>query len=921
MSELRDEYSEFFCRAFSDECGKVKPFDYQRRLALENLPLDVGAFYPLPAATLSVPTGLGKTAAVVLAWLWKRRKEGDEVRKRTPRRLVYCLPMRVLVEQTRDNAIRWLNNLGLLGGTAEFERSDGALRLRRYTPSFAELGKTTVHVLMGGEDRDDWDIYPERDAIIIGTQDMLLSRALNRGYAASRSRWPIQFGLLNTDCLWVFDEIQLMGAGLATTAQLEAFRRSLPSSNAEQATNGNGCGSIWMSATIQREWLKTVDFADFLGRTPEHKFDFEKEIKSGGLNEETRETLEQRWNATKALSKAEAIMGDAAGLAREVQKWHRPGTRTIVVMNTVKRAGDLFDALNIDESVAPKKKTTRKSAKEIKESEDPAKAPKPRIVLLHSRFRAADRKNRVEEALSNIKPDEPGTIVVSTQVIEAGVDVSATTLFTELAPWASLIQRFGRCNRRGDPKENSEASVHWIDLPTKKSDAEKLALPYELHELVAAAQYLKELTDVGLKSLPEVPLPFEHNQVIRRKDLIDLFDTTPDLAGNDIDIDRFVREIEDSDVQVFWRAWDQSEYESPPEDEPAAGRDELCPAPVGEFREFTKKHPGKVWRWSFLDKKWERSDPDNITPGQVFLVHSEAGSYSPERGWDPESEYVDPIAVAKADSPDATDAEPLSRIGVWQTIGEHTSEVCAELEDILNALHLTAVELVDALRDAARWHDRGKAHHVFQNAIDDGQLVDRNGRTIWRRERPENWRGCRLVAKAPDKFWRPYDWVPTEGRKHFRHELASALALLLCPDEIIPEARRDLVAYLVAAHHGKVRLSIRSLPNEPMPSGDVRFARGVWDHDELPATDLGDGLIAPAVTLSLEPMELGLGENEPFTGQPSWAERMIRLRHQLGPFRLGFMEAILRAADMRASGAAVRREADRKKADVLNQER
>ena len=42
---------------------------------------------------------------------------------------------------------------------------------------------------------------------------MLLSRALNRGYAASRARWPVQFGLVNNDCCWVLDEVQLMGPG------------------------------------------------------------------------------------------------------------------------------------------------------------------------------------------------------------------------------------------------------------------------------------------------------------------------------------------------------------------------------------------------------------------------------------------------------------------------------------------------------------------------------------------------------------------------------------------------------------------------------------------------------------------------------------------------------------------------------------
>jgi CRISPR-associated endonuclease/helicase Cas3 len=194
--------------------------------------------------------------------------------------------------------------------------------------------------------------------------------------------------------------------------------------------------------------------------------------------------------------------------------------------------------------------------------------------------------------------------------------------------------------------------------------------------------------------------------------------------------------------------------------------------------------------------------------------------------------------------------------------------------------------LQEAIELAARWHDRGKAHQVFQDAIAESR---RNGEA-----RPESWRDVHELAKAPARFWRRY------RRTHFRHELATGLAMLQAG---LP----SLAAYLAAAHHGKVRLSIRSLPDETRPDqANTRFARGVWDGDTLAATDLGDGIIAPEVTLSLEPMELGMGQN----GQPSWAEQILRLRDdpQLGLFKLAFLETVVRAADWRASDTYRKRE-------------
>jgi CRISPR-associated endonuclease/helicase Cas3 len=103
---------------FSDayRARRVEPYPYQRALA-ESDAYDI----------LIAPTGLGKTAVVTLGWIWKRLKNPS----RTPRRLVWCLPMRTLVEQTAANARAWISGL-----THHFDA--------------ASQTRPEVHVLMGG---------------------------------------------------------------------------------------------------------------------------------------------------------------------------------------------------------------------------------------------------------------------------------------------------------------------------------------------------------------------------------------------------------------------------------------------------------------------------------------------------------------------------------------------------------------------------------------------------------------------------------------------------------------------------------------------------------------------------------------------------------------------------------------------------
>ena len=332
---------------------------------------------------IRIPTGLGKTEGVLSAWSFHRIQRADD---RWPRRLVWCLPMRVLVEQTQHVANELASKM----------------------PSSQ---RPCVNLAMGGEDQGEWFLYPERPTIIIGTQDMLLSRALNRGYASARARWPVEFGLLSHDSLWVMDEVQLMDVGLATSAQLQAFREQ------DDGKNLRPCCTWWMSATLQPEWLKSVDTATCHPRWIRDPSTVPPSHRTSGL-----------WDIKKSLEVDTIAQDDTKEFAKRVLAAHGEiipgeyGRITLVVCNTVERACETLDAL-------------RSSGRATG------------IELVHSRFRPAEREVWREQFLSrSCCTRDSDRIIVASQVVEAGVDLSAGCLITELAPWPSLVQRFGRCH-------------------------------------------------------------------------------------------------------------------------------------------------------------------------------------------------------------------------------------------------------------------------------------------------------------------------------------------------------------------------------------------------------------------------------------------------------------------------------------------
>jgi CRISPR-associated endonuclease/helicase Cas3 len=845
-------FHEFFRNATGQQ-----PYPYQQRLAVEDWP-----------ELLNIPTGLGKTAAVTLAWAWKRAlhasgKREDEPDPNTPRRLVWCLPMRVLVEQTAENVKGWLSYLGWLDEPGH--------------------GKVSVHLLMGGEDDlKSWAEWPEEEMVLIGTQDMLLSRALMRGYGTSRYQWPVHFAWLHNDVMWVFDEVQLMGPGLVTSAQLDAFRRDLGS-----ASNSR---SLWVSATLKPEWLKTVDFDPASLNSPLQLNEEEKMVPAVQARREAVKSLtrcEVALVSTKPGKSEKAEESEKVGklsnddlktyyrtLTDRVLAEHQPGTMTLAILNTVERAQGLFAEL--EDRFAPPQAGGRKKAV----TPEPSVPPGPEPLLIHSRFRAEDR--RAHERRMHSPPPAEGRILIATQAIEAGVDLSARVLFTELAPWASLVQRFGRCNRYGKFNETRDARVIWIDVADAK--------PYATEELDAAREGLAKLKSAAPADLPSTTADAPLHPVLRRKDFLDLFNTESDLSGFDVEIAPYVRDADDTDVLLFWRALNRHA-----KDEPPALRDELCRAGLGAAKKLLDRlETGDVFVWDTLAYGWTAPNPKGLRLrlGMSLMLRATAGGYTPQLGLTPGSKAVVPVIDAPAQeslTEEAFDDDHRSLLQVPITLPRHLADVESEARALCETLK---VEEALAVIRAARWHDVGKAHEAFQSML---RYAHEKGTD----EMLEEGYWAKSGRKPNRKPGRPRYQIMVDGqpvrRPRFRHELASALAWLEQHDA---EADSNLIAYLIAAHHGKVRMSLRALPQETEAPDGCLFARGVWDGDTLPEVRFEDGEIVPATTLHLDLMQLGEGLQG-----PSWTTRTQRLLKHLGPFRLAWLEALVRIADWRATRA------------------
>jgi CRISPR-associated endonuclease/helicase Cas3 len=272
--------------------------------------------------------------------------------------------------------------------------------------------------LQTGEQPDD--PFYDRGRIIVTTYDQVLSGLLCGPYGLSDRLHNVNAAAI-AGALIVFDEFHLMPptrAFLTAISGLRLFR--------------DVCQSVWMTATA------TAPLVELLRSTLDAVC-----VPDGDA------AMRAMLNSLPSVTSVRrSLAAEPTPLTAETVL-DRHELRSIAIVNTVGRAQSLFEEL----------RTMLAGRTDVQ------------LIMLHSRFFKDDR-HHLEERLQRLfgKLTSASAILVATQVVEAGIDISCEHLHTELCPMNSLAQRSGRCARFS----NESGTVHVYPLP----DTPLAWLPY-----------------------------------------------------------------------------------------------------------------------------------------------------------------------------------------------------------------------------------------------------------------------------------------------------------------------------------------------------------------------------------------------------------------------------------------------------------
>jgi CRISPR-associated endonuclease/helicase Cas3 len=369
----------------------------------------------------------------------------------------------------------------------------------------AEFNKlTSIHT---GEYKEDEHFESD---IIFSTIDQTLSNFLCFPLSLSKRQANINAGALVGSYL-VFDEFHLLDPNLSMATTLGTLR-----------TLGTLCRFCIMTATLSDKYIKELKIAVNAEVVSIDDFPEDVAIINSLKIPEGRNVKKTVTVTTKTIN-AETIL-----------KHHI--NKTIVICNRVEKAQRLYNDIITTNSLG---------------------VDKSNVICLHSHFFDEDRKKK-EEDLKRLfgNRNKESAILISTQVIEAGMDISCDTMHVEISPINSFLQRAGRCARW----EGQFGQIHVYDI-LELEEREKIEIETSDKEELAQIRainnkylpYNKQLCEVTLKKLKSTKYI---DQEISQK-LVDDILTEEELKSYSLIVqDNYNR----SKIQKSWETCEKNMY-------------------------------------------------------------------------------------------------------------------------------------------------------------------------------------------------------------------------------------------------------------------------------------------------------------------------------------------------------------------------
>lgn len=185
---------------------------------------------------------------------------------------------------------------------------------------------------------------------------------------------------------------------------------------------------------------------------------------------------------------------------------------------------DLTPKQVVDEVIARIRQgsRSRSSSARVRQVQESTGDSETYLLTLNSRYRPFDRRILIELA-DRFSTDGTPFVLVSTQAIEAGVDLSFQTVFRDIAPLDSIVQAAGRCNRSYEWGENGGRVIVWM-----LADPDEEAPQDPSEEPPAYYVYEKGSTDAGIPDhlriisdvLDGIPDPNDAADVVLSRDAV-----------------------------------------------------------------------------------------------------------------------------------------------------------------------------------------------------------------------------------------------------------------------------------------------------------------------------------------------------------------------------------------------------------------